>query len=117
VVKKSLPRGYRETVGWGMISYGIPLTRYPKTYNRQPLCYAAIAAQKNRYAIYLMAGYANPRSRTILKEGFKRAGKKLDMGKSCIRFKKLEDIPLDVIGKAVASLTPARYIELYEKHH
>jgi hypothetical protein len=117
VVRKNLPRGYQETVGWGMISYGIPLKRYPDTYNKQPLCYAAIAAQKNHYAIYLMTGYTNSPSRALLKEGFKKAGKKLDMGQSCIRFRKLEDIPLDIIGRAVASTTPAQYIELYERHH
>ena len=117
VVKKHLPRGYQETLSYGMIAYGIPLKRYPDTYNKQPLCYAAIAAQKNYFAIYLMAGYTSSRSRALLEEGFRKAGKKLDMGKSCIRFRKLEDLPLDTIGRAVASVTPAQYIKLYERYH
>ena len=117
VVRKHLPRGYRETVSYGMIAYGIPLSHYPDTYNGQPLCYAAIAAQKNHFAIYLLAGYTSSRARALLEEGFRKAGKKLDMGQSCIRFRKLEDIPLATIGRAVASMTPAQYIKLYERYH
>jgi hypothetical protein len=114
LVRKHLPKGYRETLSWGSITYEIPLTRYPDTYNQRPLCYIGLAAQKNHYALYLMCAYMDADVLEMLKTGFKKAGKKLDMGKSCLRFKKLEDLPLDTIGKVVGSVTPAAYIKLYE---
>ena len=115
VILSHLPEGYEESVGYGMISYSIPLARYPKTYNKQPLCYVSLAAQKNHYAVYLMCVYASPERTAALREKFAKVGKKLDMGKACIRFKKLDDLPLDVIGEAVASATPDAYIAIYEK--
>ena len=89
VVRKHLPKGYVETMNWGMICYEIPLKRYPVTYNRQPLSYAALAAQKNNYALYLTGCYGASALQQKLAAAFKAAGKKLDMGKSCLRFKKL----------------------------
>jgi hypothetical protein len=114
VVRKHLPKGYQETMNWGGICYEIPLKRYPKTYNKQPMAYVGLAAQKNYFALYMLGPYTNSRTRELLTTGFKKAGKKLDMGKSCLRFKALEDLPLDVIGKVVASMTPAQYIKLFE---
>ena len=114
VVKQNLPKGYREAVNWGMICYELPLTQYPDTYNGQPLCYAALAAQKNHYALYLMGAYADPAQRKALADAFRKAGKKLDMGKSCLRFKKLDDLPLEAIGKVIASLPPKAMIALAE---
>src|SRR3954471_21993983 len=101
VVLKNLPEGYREQVNWGMLSYDIPLERYPDTYNGQPLCYAALAAQKNHYALYLMCVYGSAERKGWMEAEFKKAGKKLDMGKACVRFKKLDDLPLDVIGTVI----------------
>ena len=115
LVRKHLPRGYEEKVNVGMICWQIPLKRYPDTYNGQPLGYAALAAQKNYIALHLMCAYQDSELEKKLREGFARAGKKLDMGKSCIRFKKLEDLPLEVIGEAVASTPPEKFIEQYEK--
>ena len=114
VVLRNLPEGYRETMAFGMISYGIPLERYPNTYNKQPLGYAALAAQKNYNTLYLMAPYGSPEHLEWLREEFERAGKKLDMGKSCVHFKKLDDLPLDVIGKSIASTPPDAFIAQYE---
>lgn len=114
VVVRNLPAGYRETMNWGMISYEIPLEDYPDTYNGQPLGYAALAAQKNYYALYVMT-YMVPVQEKWLRDEFEKAGKKLDMGKSCLRFKKLEDLPLDVIGRLIASTPPREYITLYEQ--
>lgn len=114
VVLRNLPRGYEESVGYGMITYSIPLERYPNTYNKQPLSYAALAAQKNHYALYLTAPYQDPAQTAWLKEAFEKAGKKLDMGKSCLRFKKLDDLPLDVVGRAIASTPPDAFIAQYE---
>lgn len=115
VVRKHLPRGYREAMGFGMITYGIPLETYPNTYNGQPLCYAGLAAQKNHYALYLMGAYADPKNAKKLAAGFKASGKKLNMGRSCLRFSSLDDLPLDVIGDTIASLPPERMIALFEK--
>jgi uncharacterized protein DUF1801 len=114
VVLRNLPAGYREAVSWGMLSYEIPLERYPDTYNKQPLAYAGLAAQKNYYALYLLGCYSDAQGEGWLRREFEQAGKKLDMGKSCIRFRKLDDLPLDVIGRAVASTPPEQMIELYE---
>ena len=113
-IRKTLPKGYRETMNWGMITWEIPLERYPDTYNGQPLAYAALAAQKNYYAVYLTGLYQDPEEEREFREAFKRAGKKLDMGKSCVRFRKLEDIPLELIGKVIARIPPERFIERYE---
>ena len=114
VVLRNLPEGYRESMAFGMIGYGIPLERYPDTYNGQPLAYAALAAQKNYYALYLMSAYMGSEQEQALRDAFDAAGKKLDMGKSCLRFKKLEDLPLDVVGKLIASTPPREYIAQYE---
>jgi uncharacterized protein YdhG (YjbR/CyaY superfamily) len=114
VIKKHLPKGYEEFLNWGIITYGIPLKRYPDTYNGQLLCYAGIAAQKNHYSLYLMAAYGDPKQAQYLKDEFKKRGKKLDMGKSCVRFKQLDDLPLDVVGHVIASTPMEKYIQVYE---
>jgi hypothetical protein len=80
VVLRHLPKGYREGMNWGVISYEVPLERYPDTYNGQPLTYVALAAQKNYYALYLTGAYSCPEQAGWLKVEFKKAGKKLDMG-------------------------------------
>jgi hypothetical protein len=115
MIRRNLPAGYEEAMGYGMITYSIPLSRYPETYNGQPLMYVALAAQKNNYAVYLTGSYGDPTRAAKLKAGFKAAGKKLDAGKSCIRFKKLEDLPLDVIGEAIADIPADELIARYEK--
>jgi uncharacterized protein YdhG (YjbR/CyaY superfamily) len=114
VVRANMPKGYEEVMAWGYPTWQIPLSRYPDTYNKKPLCYAALAAQKNHNAIYLMGVYQSPKQQKALEAAFKKAGKKLDMGKSCVRFKQLDDLPLPAIGKIIASTTPAQYIETYE---
>jgi hypothetical protein len=101
-------------MSWGMISYGLPLSRYRSTYNGQPLAYLSLAAQKNYYALYLLGAYMDPEQAKQLKEAFKRAGKKMDMGKSCLRFKTLDDLPLDAIAQLIASTPPEKLIAHYE---
>jgi hypothetical protein len=114
LVRRNLPEGYEETMNWGMISYEIPLERYPNTYNKKPLGYAALAAQKNNYTLYLTSVYQSDERKRWLEREFKKAGKTLDMGKSCLHFKRLEDLPLDVIAKTIASTPPEKFIEQYE---
>lgn len=114
VIKKRLPKGYVETMNWGMLAYEVPLSRYPETYNKQPLMYLALAAQKNNYAFY-MTGVSNDKAlMDRLAAGYKAAGRKLDLGKSCLRFQSLDELPLDVIGDIVASTTVERRIEVEE---
>lgn len=102
-----------------MINYEIPLERYPNTYNKQPLTYVSLAAQKNYYALYLMSVYGSLRVRERLEAEFAQARKKLDMGKSCVRFHRLDDLPLDVVARIVAATDPDAYIRVYEAsgHH
>ena len=108
MVRKHLPDGYREVMNWGMITYEVPITRHPAAANGQPLCFAALAAQKNHLALYFMPIDAKVLGR--LKAAFKQAGKKLDMGKSCIRFKQADDLPLDAIGAEIAAVPLDRYV-------
>jgi hypothetical protein len=114
LILANLPKGYVESVNWGMLSYEVPLSVYPDTYNGRPLGYAALASQKNHMAIYLCNVYGIPALRKRVEAGFKAAGKKLDMGMSCIRFKALEDLPLDVIAMAVAA-TPMKEFVAFAK--
>jgi hypothetical protein len=113
-ILEHLPEGYEESMNWGMISYEIPLSRYPKTYNGQPLAYVALAAQKNYCSLYLMGVYADSKLGRRLAASYAERGKRLDLGKCCLRFKRLEELPLDLVGEIVAATTPKQYIEKYE---
>ncbi len=113
-VKKHLPKGYKEHMGWGVITYVVPLTTLPDTHNGEPLCYIAIAAQKHYYSMFLMSAYGRPAQTKWMADEFKKRGKKIDMGKSCLRFKSLDDVPLDVVGSVVASTPMDKYVEAYK---
>ena len=115
VVRKHLPTGYVETMNWGMLSYEIPLSRYPGTYNKQPLMYLALAAQKNNYALYMMNLYANSALKDKLVAAYAVADRRLDMGKGCLRFRTLEELPLDVIAEIVAATSVECRIEAEER--
>jgi hypothetical protein len=115
VIKKHLPKGYVETVNWGMLAYEVPLTRYPDTYNKRPLMYLALAARKGTYTLY-MTGVSDSKTLTArLAAAYKAQGKKLDMGKSCVHFKSLDELPLDIIADVVASTSVDQRIEIEEK--
>ena len=114
VVLRNLPPGYEETMRYGMISYVIPLERYPVTYNKQPLGYAAIASHKSYISLYLMNIYGDAEAETWFSKRYKATGKKLDMGKSCVHFKKLDDVPLELVGEAIARTSADEFIERYE---
>lgn len=117
VVRRNLPKGYEEVMNWGMITWQIPLARHADTYNGQPLCVAGLAAQKNYCSLYLLGALAEPDQLKTLQRGFESAGKKLDMGKSCIRFKNAEDLPLEVIGQVIGDTPPEKLIELTDRVH
>lgn len=110
---KNLPDGYVEMMR-GAISYEISLEDYRDTYNGQPLNYAARASQKRNYAVYMTCVYENPEQEKILRKAYEKMGVKPDMGKPCVRFRKLENIPLDVIGEPIASTPPEKFIAQYE---
>ena len=114
VVLNNLPEGYEEGMQQGMISYHIPLERYPETYNKRPLSIATLGSQKNHVTLHLMGVYSDPETERWFKERYAAGGKKLDMDKSCVRFKKLEDLPLEVIGEAISRVPPEKFIERYE---
>lgn len=108
VIRANLPKGIVERMNWGLITYEIPLSRYPKTYNGQPLAYAGLARQKNYFAVYLTGITPEFRAK------YKKTGKKLDAGAGCVRFKKLDDLPLDLIGEWIGSKTLDQCIAWWE---
>jgi len=119
VIKKNLPEGFQEVMGYGMIGYVVPHSKYPAGYHcnpKLPLPFMNIASQKNFIAVYNMAIYSSPAILKWFTEAHAKASsKKLDMGKSCLRYKKPEDIPFDVIGQLASRITPDEWIATYEK--
>lgn len=115
LVRKHLPKGYKEEIGWGAITWVVPLSKFPDTYNKQPLCYVALAAQKQYVSLYLMMAYGDPKKYAWLKAQFKLAGLKMNMGKSCLHFNSLDDIPMAAVAGLIASHTPAQWIAIYQK--
>ena len=117
VILNNLPDGYKEGMQYGMIGYYVPIKLYPKGYlndGKTGLPYAALASQKNHMAIYLMSVYANKEGYEQFKEEYKKTGKKMDIGKSCVRFTKIENVPLPLIGKTIANTSVKDFIKLYE---
>lgn len=114
-ILENLPAGYEEAMNWGMIAYQVPLERYPDTYNGQPLMVAALASQKNHMAVYLTGIYMSEASREAFEAAYRATGKRFDVGKSCVRFRALEDLPLDLIGETIASVPVERLIERVEE--
>jgi uncharacterized protein YdhG (YjbR/CyaY superfamily) len=111
VILKNLPKGYEEVMNWGMITYQVPLETYADTYNKKPLMYAALAAQKNHMAVYLTAIYMNEKASREFEEAYIATGKRYDVGKSCVRFKELVDLPLELIGESIASLQVSEFVD------
>jgi Domain of unknown function (DU1801) len=113
VILDHLPKRYEEVMQ-GMIGYVVPLERHPVTYNKQPLAYAGLASQKNYMALYLSNVYADEATAAWFKAEYAKTGKRLDMGKSCVRFRKLEDLPLPVVAKTIARTPVSEFIESYD---
>lgn len=112
VVRRNLPAGYEEVISSNMLVYQVPLKRYPDTYNGHPLWYAALASQKTGLSLHLMPIYGDAARAQRLKDAFRAAGKKLDMGKACIRFRSADDLALDAIGEIVASVPLDRWVQI-----
>ena len=119
VIRKNLPKGFVEEMSYGMIGYVVPHKLYPKGYHcdpKLPLPFLNIASQKNFIAVYHMGIYMNPKLlEWFTNEYPKHSKRKLDMGKSCLRFKKPDEIPLDLIGELASKMTVKEWIALYEK--
>ncbi len=114
VINQHLPEGYVEQMDWGMISWVVPLDLKPDTYNGRPLCYASLASQKQHMAVYLMGMYTDGPELEWFRGQYAERGMKLDMGKSCVRFKKLEEVPLDVLGEAIGKIGVDEFVARYD---
>lgn len=118
IINKKIPKGFQEGVAYGMIGWSVPHTIYPPGYHcnpKDPLPFMGVASQKNFIAVYHMGIYADPKLYQWFTEAHQLVSvKKLDMGKSCIRYKKEEDIPLQLLGELASKITPKEWIELYE---
>ena len=114
-ILENLPPGYEEAMNWGMISYQVPLDTYPDTYNGQPLMYAALASQKNHFAVYLSGIYQDDGKREAFMEAYKETGKRLDVGQSCVRFRKFDDVPFEVIGDAIAGIPVDEFVAVAKR--
>ena len=115
VILENLPEGIVETMNWGMISYEVPLDVFPDTYNKRPLQYAALASQKRHMAVYLTPVYSDPETGEWFRKRYSDSGCRMDMGKSCVRFRKLDDLPLELIGEAVARMDLEQFLNRYRE--
>lgn len=110
-ILRNLPAGYEEAMNWGMITYQVPLEVYPDTYNKQPLMYAALANQKNHMAVYLTGIYLDEELNQEFEQKYRATGKRFDVGKSCVRFRVLEDLPLELIAESIRAIEMDEFIE------
>ena len=115
VMVDNLPAGFAEAMNWGMIAYEVPLSAVPDTYNGQPLMYAALASHKNHMAVYLSGIYADPELKAEFERIYRASGLRMDIGKSCVRFRRLEELPLDLVGWAVGAVSMDRFIQMYQQ--
>ena len=117
-ILKNLPEGYEDGMQYGMIGYFVPHSIYPKGYHcdaKQPLPFASLASQKNHMAVYMFCTYTNPEQKEWFVTEYKKTGKRMDMGASCVRFKKIEDLPVELIGKAIAMSPVDEFVATYEE--
>ncbi|HZH42692.1 MAG TPA: DUF1801 domain-containing protein [Lysobacter sp.] len=113
LVNAHLPPGYMEGVSGAMIVWEVPLAREPDTYNGKPLCYVALASQKAACSLYLMGPYMDPTVDAALRAAYARAGRKPDFGKSCLRFRRLEELLPEAVAQAVAAIPLERFVALH----
>ena len=116
-ILENLPDGYDEVMNWGMITYEVPLETCPDTYNGKPLMYAALGSQKNNMAVYLTGIYMDEGAREEFEARYRDTGKRMDIGKSCVRFRKLEDLPLPLIGEAIGQIPADEFVERVKAVH
>ncbi|MFM9958999.1 MAG: DUF1801 domain-containing protein [Phycisphaerales bacterium] len=117
VILKNIDKGFEERMGYGMMGYAVPHSIFPAGYHcdpSQPLPFAGLASQKQGVSLHLMGLYMNPSMKQWFVTAWKATGKKLDMGASCIRFKKIDDVPLDVVAEALRRMKLKDYVAMYE---
>ena len=114
VVRRNLPNGFEEGMDFGVITWYVPLERFPDTHNGHPLGLVALASQKQYMSLYLNTVYGDPQLADWFRARYAETGKRLDMGKSCVRFRSLDDLPLDVIGETIAKVPLDRYVAHYQ---
>ena len=114
VIRDNLPQGFEEGMASGMMGWYVPLERFPDTYNGQPLVLAGLASQKQYISLYLVSVYGDPTLEAWFRARYAESGKRLNMGKSCVRFRGLEDVPLDVIGETIARVSLDQFVAQYE---
>jgi hypothetical protein len=114
-VRDAMPAGYELGMSWGMPGWVVPLETFPHTYNKQPLAYVSLAAQRNYHSLYLMALYSDPQADAAFRAEWAAVGLKLNMGKSCLRFKSLGDLDIDIVARTVASVSVQDFIAVYER--
>jgi hypothetical protein len=121
-VRRHLPKGYAEFMNWGVINWGIPLEDFPDTHNGQPLSYVGLGAKKSYNSLYLMGTfdsatgkYTSPFSEKLLADAFRKAGKRLDMGKCCLHFRTLDDLELTSVATVIGMSTPKEYLAYYRR--
>jgi hypothetical protein len=117
VIRKNMPQGYEEAFAYGVIAWQVPLSVYPDTYNKRPMMYAALGSQKGHMALYLCNVYGDPETRAAFEARWAKSGKKLDMGKACVRFKKIEDVALDAVAEAIAATPMNKYVAFAKVVH
>ena len=113
IIKKNLQPGFEEAVNWGMLVYQVPVKRCQETYNGQPLAYVGLAAQKNYLALYLFGIYSDDKLRKKFEVHYKKSGKKINMGKSCLRFKSIEELPVEIIAQSIGEFSVDDIIALH----
>jgi hypothetical protein len=114
-VHTAMPDGYELAMAWGMPTWSVPLATFPQTYNGKPLAYVSLAAQKNYHSLYLMALYSDSAEEADFAERWRASGRTLDMGKSCLRFRRLEDVDLGIVADTVAATPVERFLATYER--
>lgn len=117
IILENLPAGYEEGMNFGMITYEVPLEVYPDTYNGKPLMYAALANQKRHFAVYLSGIYQDDGRRDDFLDAYRATGKRLDVGQSCVRFRKAEDVPFEVIAEAIAAVPMDEFVAVAKRAH
>jgi len=116
VIRANLPDGYVESMTWGMPTYEVPLATFPRTYNGQPLAYVALAEQKRNCSLYLMSLYSDSQADADFRARWRAPSRRpLDMGKSCVRFRALKDLDLDLIGEVIAAMPVDRFVQTYDR--
>jgi hypothetical protein len=116
-VNAKIPRGFEEGMLYGMIGWYVPTSRLAKTYNGQPFAIVCLGNQKNYMALYLMSVYSDSLFHKRFLDAYTKSGKKLDMGKACIRFKSASNLALDVIGEALSAVSVDRWVEIHDATH